>query len=124
MIETARLILRPPEARDRVALAAMNGDPRVGDWLGSTLTSEQNDAMIDRVLAHITEHGFGFWTVERKADGVIVGMAGLLAMSAEMPPGPAVEVGWRLSPATWGNGYASEAAQGAVDWAFAELKPG
>ena len=123
LIETDRLILRPPEDRDRDALAAINGDPRVGDWLAATLTREENDAMIDRVNAHIGQHGWGFWAVERKADATIIGMAGLIAMPAEMPPGPAVEVGWRLSPETWGHGYATEAGRAAVAWAFAELKP-
>ena len=123
MIETARLILRPPEDRDRDALAAINGDPRVGEWLAATLTREESDAMIDRVLAHIAEHGFGFWSVERKADAAIIGMAGLIAMPAEMPPGPAIEVGWRLAPGAWGGGYATEAALAALAWGFAERKP-
>jgi RimJ/RimL family protein N-acetyltransferase len=119
LIETARLILRPPTDRDRPALAVLNGDPRVGEWLSGPMTPEENDALVDRVLAHIAEHGFGFWTVERKADGAVIGMAGLLAMGAELPPGPALEVGWRLSPDAWGHGYATEAARGAVDWGFA-----
>jgi RimJ/RimL family protein N-acetyltransferase len=123
LIETARLILRPPEDRDRDTLAAINGDPRVGEWLAATLTREESDAMVDRVLAHIAEYGFGFWSVERKADAAIIGMAGLIAMPDEMPPGPALEVGWRLAPETWGEGYATEAARAAVDWGFAERKP-
>jgi len=123
LIETPRLILRPPKDRDRDALAAINGDPRVGDWLAATLTREQSDAMVDRVTVHIAEHGFGFWAVERKADAAIVGMAGLVTMGEDMPPGPAIEIGWRLSPETWGQGYATEAAAAALDWGFAELKP-
>jgi len=34
---------------------------------------------------------------------------------------PAVEVGWRLGPAFWGKGYASEAARAALRIGFEEL---
>src|ERR1700761_6290881 len=119
MIETDRLILRAPEDRDRAEIAGFNGDPRVGEWLARTLTREESDAMVDRILGDIAEHGFGFWAVERKADRAVIGLTGLLVMGADLPPGPALEVGWRLAPSAWGHGYATEVARAAVDWGFA-----
>ncbi|NWP15587.1 GNAT family N-acetyltransferase, partial [Escherichia coli] len=32
-----------------------------------------------------------------------------------------VEIGWRVARAHWGKGYAREAAQASLDWAWANL---
>jgi RimJ/RimL family protein N-acetyltransferase len=121
VIETARLILRPFRDADRDAFAALNGDPRVSDWLGGPIDRAASDAGVDRINGHIAEHGFGFWAAERKSDGRLIGMIGLKHMAAELPPAPAIETGWRLSPDAWGQGFAAEGAQAAVAWGFAHL---
>jgi RimJ/RimL family protein N-acetyltransferase len=123
MIETARLILRPYREADRPAFAALNSDPRVGEWLGGVQDRAGSDAMLDRINAHIAAHSFGFWGVERKADGALVGMIGLSVVAAEpLPVGPAIEMGWRLIPEAWGQGLASEGAKAALDWGLANLE--
>lgn len=122
MIETARLTLRPFVDGDREAFAALNADPRVGEWLGGTLDRAASDAMLDRIAAHLDAHGFGFWAAERKADSRLVGMVGLAVVKAEaLPVGPAIEMAWRLIPEVWGQGLATEAAGAVLDWAFAHL---
>lgn len=123
MIETARLILRAPVDGDRAAIAAFNGDPRVGDWLGGTLDRAASDLLVDRIQACIAEHGFGFWAAERKADGAVVGLIGLAPIPADspLPLGPGVEIGWRLARDAWGRGYAAEGAAAALDWGLARL---
>ena len=54
--------------------------------------------MMDRINGHIAEHGFGFWAAERKADGRLVGMVGLLVKADALPPGRPWRLGWRLRP--------------------------
>ncbi|CAN7331427.1 GNAT family N-acetyltransferase [Phenylobacterium sp. LjRoot219] len=121
MIETARLVLRPFREDDRDAFAAFNGDARVSDWLGGPIDRAASDALVDRINAHIAEHGFGFWAAELKAEARLVGMIGIRRMPADLPPAPAIEAGWRLAPAVWGQGLAAEGARAALDWGFAHL---
>jgi RimJ/RimL family protein N-acetyltransferase len=123
MIETDRLVLRVYRDEDREAFAALNGDPRVGAWLGGVSDRAQSDATMDRINAHIAEHGFGLWGAERKADGQLIGFVGLSTVAAgALPVGPAIEMGWRLIPEAWGQGLASEGAAAALTWGFAHLE--
>ena len=122
MIETARLTLRAPTDADRDAIAALNADPRVGQWLGGVRSRAESDALVDRIQACIAQHGFGFWAAERRVDGLLVGLIGLLPMEpGDLPLDPGVEIGWRLSPAAWGGGYATESAAAALAWGLANL---
>ncbi|WP_068877799.1 MULTISPECIES: GNAT family N-acetyltransferase [unclassified Phenylobacterium] len=118
MIETERLILRAFREDDRAPLAAINGDPRVGEWLGGAIDRAASDALLDRLNAEIARDGFGFFAAERKADGRLVGMIGIRAQT-DAPLAPCLELGWRLAVEAQGQGYATEGARALLDWGFA-----
>ncbi len=122
MIQTDRLTLRPAVDADRDAIAAMNGDPRVGYWLGGARDRAASDAFVDQHLAYIAQHGFGFWAVERRSDQAVIGLAGLWDVFDGYPFGRQIQVGWRLAYEAWGQGYATEAARACLDYAFTVLK--
>ncbi|HKP78933.1 MAG TPA: hypothetical protein VJU34_07380 [Phenylobacterium sp.] len=50
MIETERLILRAFRDADREAFAAINADPRVGEWLGGMMGRAASDALKRRAV--------------------------------------------------------------------------
>ena len=118
-LTTSRLRLREWRADDLEPFAAMNADPRVMEHFPSVQTREQSDAFVERIQAHFVEHGYGLWAVE-PLDGSanFVGFVGLQHVSFEAPFAPAVEIGWRLAYDAWGQGYATEAARAAADFAF------
>jgi len=117
MIETARLILRPWRDADREPFRAMACDPRVMEYL-PPLTRAESDAAVDRMTALQAEHGHVFWAVERKGEGDFIGFCGIMA-----PRSPIFEheIGWRLAHHAWGQGYAREAAEASLAWAWANL---
>jgi RimJ/RimL family protein N-acetyltransferase len=114
-LTTDRLTLRAWRDDDLDAYAAITADPEVMRFMGGPL--DRADAW--RQMAFITGHwelrGFGLWVVER--EGELIGRIGLLN-----PEGwPGLEVGWLLGRQAWGNGYATEAARAAVEYAWREL---
>ena len=103
MIETERLILRPPVDGDRASVAAIGADPEVGRWLGGVRDRAASDLLVDRCLEHLERFGFGIGVIERKADRRVIGMAGLGYVPDGLPEEGEVEIGWRLLSEVWGR---------------------
>jgi RimJ/RimL family protein N-acetyltransferase len=124
VVATSRLVLRPFTDVDRAPFFALNTHPLVVESLGSSPTRAESDDMIERYAAEMAREGWGLWAVGEAGDGsggsgaAFVGMVGLHRVRAELPPAPAVEIGWRLHPDFWGHGYATEAAAAALDFGF------
>ena len=111
---TERLRLRRWTDADRPAFAAMNADPAVMEHLPEVLDQAASDALLERVQRPWAERGIGLWAVERRADGRLLGWAGLNPMPPDVPAAGEWEVGWRLAREAWGHGYATEAAREAL----------
>jgi RimJ/RimL family protein N-acetyltransferase len=118
-LTTERLVLRPFSATDLVPFAALNAHPLVVASLGRSLTRAESDALVDRLSAELHREGWGSWAVEVKEGARFVGMVGLARVKPTYPFAPAVEVSWRLDPAHWGRGYATEAARACLAFGFA-----
>jgi RimJ/RimL family protein N-acetyltransferase len=120
-LTTSRLRLRRwRPAQDADAFAALNGERDVMRFIPPfrPLTRAESDDLLARFAGHWDDHGYGLWAVEALGgDRRCIGFAGL-AIPAFLPAVlPAVEVGWRLAPAWWGRGLATEAARASIDHA-------
>jgi RimJ/RimL family protein N-acetyltransferase len=134
MIETDRLILRKPKLGDAKALQQAYGDPEVMEFIGDgqTKTLEETREAIKRQTTRWKADGFGAFTIERKEDGKVLGRTGFLVWNSETwhtgtlqefgDDIGVVELGWLLAKEHWGQGYATEAAAAARDYAFITLK--
>ena len=65
------------------------------------------------VLARQASHGFSFYAVERKEDGVVLGMCGLVKRDTLDD----VDIGYAFLVEHCGQGYAVEAARAVMDYA-------
>jgi RimJ/RimL family protein N-acetyltransferase len=113
---TRRLLLREWRDDDGTAFAAMSANPAVMRYL----PPPDPDAAA-RMRAHRRQHGFGRFVVELPGEASFIGVVGLSHIRPELPFAPAVEIAWRLAPAYWGRGYATEAAREAVADGFGRL---
>jgi RimJ/RimL family protein N-acetyltransferase len=119
VLTTERLLLRAWREEDLEPFAALNADPRVMEHFPSTMTREESDAFVlEYILPHFTERGFGHWAVEVRGVAPFVGFVGLNVPSFDAHFTPCVEIGWRLSAPSWGKGYATEAARAAIAYGF------
>jgi ribosomal-protein-alanine N-acetyltransferase len=110
-LKTERLVLRRWRDGDREPFAALNADPEVMACFPAMLTRDESDAMIERIEAGFDRRGFGLWAVEIAETGRFIGFTGLWVPGFGAHFTPAVEIAWRLSRSSWGNGYATEAAR-------------
>jgi ribosomal-protein-alanine N-acetyltransferase len=122
VVTTARLVLRPFEDTDRQPFFELNTHPLVVESLGVSPSRMESDGFVDRIGEEQAREGWGLWAVEVPGGPRFAGMVGLHRMNTALPCAPAVEVGWRLHPDTWGHGYATEAASASVRFGFEKAR--
>lgn len=115
-LETPRLVIRTYEARDVDGWLALFADPEVTRFLGPSSralprTPETFRIQMEIRLAMEKELGHAMWAVERKMTGDFIGQCGIRP-AARMDPsaGAEIDLGYHFSRASWGHGYATEAA--------------
>jgi RimJ/RimL family protein N-acetyltransferase len=117
---TERLVLRPWTADDAEAALTAYGNGEVARWLAPEMDTVPDLAAMRLVLQQWAAEDArlltpaGRWAVELRADHSLIGGATLLPLA----PDDEFEIGWQLTPAAWGHGYASETGLALARWAF------
>lgn len=119
-LQTARLTLRRFTALDVGNLVSLNGDPEVMRYItgGQPIGREEiRDEIIPFHLAAYDRHpGFGTWAADDTGTGRFLGWFHLRPRRSD----GAIDLGYRLRRAAWGNGYATEGSRALIDKGFTE----
>ena len=119
VIETPRLLLRPFTEDDVGALAAIYANPDVMRFLagGQVFDRAQTWRSVALFLGHQVMRGYSILAVVEKSSGRLLGRSG-----PWYPEGwPALEVGWVIDRARWGEGFATEAGRASLDYCYSAL---
>lgn len=113
VIETERLILRPPQAEDFGGFCELMADEESARFIGGVQPREVVWRTLCVMSGAWTINGFSMFSVIEKETGRWIGRLG-----PWQPDGwPGTEVGWGLITSAQGRGLAMEGACAAMDYA-------
>jgi len=117
---TTRLYFRLMDVDDGQLLFDLDNDPEVMKYLTRGKVSSMQtikEVFIPRMQAYRNEQkGWGLWQVNTISDNAFIGwvlirpMGFFDGLSSDNRDCSDIEIGWRFKRSSWGNGYASEAA--------------
>lgn len=113
VLETERLVLRAHTRADWEDYRPILMSDRA-QYMDGKLDQTGAWACFASELASWLLDDIGYWTAARKSDDKAVAFVGILHPSVY----PETELGWMTTEEGEGQGYACEAAEAALDWAF------
>jgi RimJ/RimL family protein N-acetyltransferase len=119
-LQTLRLDLRDFVAADFDDLYRLDSDPRVMKYIAGGKPASR--VAVLQALARIARYpvfypDLGVWRASRRDTGAFIGWFSLKYAGKS----PDIEVGYRLRPQAWGQGFATEGARALVDYGFDDL---
>jgi RimJ/RimL family protein N-acetyltransferase len=142
-IESERLVLRRITGDDYDFFTRIHAMPEVGRYIGGPRSAESSRAWLEHNRALHESLSLGQLAVVRKSDRQLIGRCGLTELlvdvnaaagtiprgwfargqvPAGMAPTLLPELSYTFEPASWGQGYATEAARRVFDYARANLR--
>jgi ribosomal-protein-alanine N-acetyltransferase len=121
ILETKRLILRRQVLEDLDALWALYCNPEITKYIpDAPRTREEAREELEWFMnGHPIFPELGLWATIHKETGKFIGRCGLLPWTIDQQQ--EVEVAYTLAPEFWGQGLATEAAKGIIQYGFDQL---
>ncbi len=119
LIETERLTIREFTRDDLEVLVQLLADAKVMQYYPAPLSRTEAQHWLERVLDDYNKHGMSWWCVELRGSGEFVGQAGLVVRTLD--GNESYLLGYMFAREFWGNGYASEAARGVIEYGLGHL---
>ena len=121
ILETPRLILRHQVLSDLDDLWALYQNPNITKYIPDAPRSreEAQEELEWHMNGHPRHPELGLWATIHKETGKFIGRCGLLPW--EVDGVREVEVAYTIAEEYWGQGLASEAAQGILKYGFEKL---
>ncbi|ENN85868.1 hypothetical protein RHSP_17808 [Rhizobium freirei PRF 81] len=123
-LTTDRLLLRGHRLDDFDDFLTLWKHKELVRFIGGEMpTREQVWARLLRYAGLWHHLGFGFFAVEERESGRLIGEVGFLDLHRDMTPTTegTLEAGWGITPPMQGKGYATEAMNAAIAWADSQF---
>jgi len=124
-ISTPRLVIRAFTLDDVAQIHETYAAPGAGSPLapgGVSASIEDTRRIVERILeTYEAWDGLGPWAVQTRGDRFVIGDCGLFRSADAWALGD-LEIAYRFRPASWGAGFATEAARAVLAYAFEELR--
>ena len=113
-VRTERLLLRRPTSDDLDAAFEVHSAPETNRFNpdGPDADRDASARRLEEWIAHWERHGFGYWAIEPAGSADVIGFSGL--RHGTWSTVAILNLYYRFSAASWGHGYAREAAGTAV----------
>jgi RimJ/RimL family protein N-acetyltransferase len=120
-VPTERLLLRELRASDFDVYAAFMADPVASAFLTHTPDRRLAWRMFNSLSGQWLVMGAGWWGMELRATGELVGIVGAFFRETEIGKGAdaELEIGWTVFTAHQRRGYGTEAARAALSFGMA-----
>jgi RimJ/RimL family protein N-acetyltransferase len=111
-------VLRPIELADLDYFLTFFADASASEHVGGPSSSEDTWRRMLAGTAFWPLTGLGIWAIAHREGETAIGHGGFFDFLRDCEPSIAgqVEMGWILSPACHGQGFAREACQAMLDW--------
>ncbi len=121
ILQTDRFDLRVLEPTDAEPLYRFYGDAEAMRYVGGSgqpIDQPATRGAIARHIEHQRQNGFSLWAIVDRADGSVIGCAGLYLVEGT---GPEVELVYQLVRDRWGEGIATETAAASLAYGLETL---
>ncbi len=120
-LESDRLLIRPFQLGDEVALYELNSNPQVQKYTGDQMihsVEEAKNLLVNIVFQDYKKYGYGRLAVIYKPDNKLIGFTGIKHLPETNGES---DLGYRFLPEYWGKGIATESSKMSLEYGFKNL---